>query len=182
MAEIIGVRFKSAGKVYYFDPADLQFSRGDRVIVETARGIECGEVAMDNRKISDEEVVKPLKQVIRAATESDLKRVRDNAAREKQAFEICNEKIAKHKLKMKLVDVEFTFSISPQTGGSISVSWSRTSLRSFAPALSCGRSGCATKQRCSAGLASVGGSSAVPRFWGSSSRFRSRWQKAPAGG
>ena len=64
---------------------------------------------MDNRKISDEEVVKPLKQVIRAATESDLKRVRDNAAREKQAFEICNEKIAKHKLKMKLVDVEFTF-------------------------------------------------------------------------
>ena len=109
MAEIIGVRFKSAGKVYYFDPADLQFSRGDRVIVETARGIECGEVAMDNRKISDEEVVKPLKQVIRAATESDLKRVRDNAAREKQAFEICNEKIAKHKLKMKLVDVEFTF-------------------------------------------------------------------------
>ena len=107
MAEIIGVRFKSAGKEYYFDPADLQFSRGDRVIVETARGIECGEVAMDNRKISDEEVVKPLKQVIRAATESDLKRVRDNAAREKQAFEICNEKIAKHKLKMKLVDVEF---------------------------------------------------------------------------
>ena len=184
MAEIIGVRFKSAGKVYYFDPADLQFSRGDRVIVETARGIECGEVAMDNRKISDEEVVKPLKQVIRAATESDLKRVRDNAAREKQAFEICNEKIAKHKLKMKLVDVEFTFDNNKilfyfTADGRVDFrELVKTSLRSFAPALSCGRSGCATKQRCSAGLASVGGSSAVPRFWGSSSRFRSRWQKS----
>ncbi len=109
MAEIIGVRFKSVGKVYYFDPDSLKVEKGMRVIVETARGVECGEVAMANREIRDEELVKPLKKVMRIATEEDLKKIQDNASREKQAFDICNEKIAKHKLNMKLVDVEFTF-------------------------------------------------------------------------
>lgn len=109
MAEIIGVRFKSAGKVYYFDPDSMQLEKGTKVIVETARGVECGEVAMENREVEDEGIVKPLKKVMRAATAEDLKKVEENAAREKQAFGICNEKIAKHKLEMKLVDVEFTF-------------------------------------------------------------------------
>ncbi|MCI8650514.1 MAG: stage 0 sporulation family protein [Anaerotruncus sp.] len=109
MAEIIGVRFKSVGKVYYFDPGPLRLEKGMQVIVETARGVECGEVAMGNRHIDDEELAKPLKKVIRSATQEDLRKLRDNASREKQAFAICNEKIAKHKLNMKLVDVEFTF-------------------------------------------------------------------------
>lgn len=109
MAEIIGVRFKSVGKVYYFDPGDLTVEKGGHVIVETARGVECGEVAMSNRTIGDKEVVKPLKKVMRVATPEDLKRVSDNAAKQKHAFKVCEEKIARHKLDMKLVDVEFTF-------------------------------------------------------------------------
>ncbi|WP_101908333.1 PSP1 domain-containing protein [Marasmitruncus massiliensis] len=109
MAEIIGVRFKSVGKVYYFDPDSLQVEKGAKVIVETTRGVECGEVAMANRQVEDESIVKPLKKVMRIATAEDLKKVEENAAREKQAIAICNEKIAKHKLSMKLVDVEFTF-------------------------------------------------------------------------
>lgn len=109
MAEIIGVRFKSVGKVYYFDPGDIKAEKGDSVIVETARGLECGEVAMANRQVSDKSIVKPLKKVVRAATKEDLQRVENNAGRQKQAFAVCQEKIAKHKLDMKLVDVEFTF-------------------------------------------------------------------------
>lgn len=109
MAEIIGVRFKSVGKVYYFDPGGLMIEKGGHVVVETARGVECGEVAMGNRTIGDKEVVKPLKKVMRIATPEDMKRVSDNAAKEKHAFKVCEEKIARHKLNMKLVDVEFTF-------------------------------------------------------------------------
>lgn len=109
MAEIIGVRFKSVGKVYYFDPNGVQAEKGGHVIVETARGMECGEVAMANREVSDKTIVKPLKKVVRAATREDMQRVENNLARQKQAFTVCQEKIAKHKLDMKLVDVEFTF-------------------------------------------------------------------------
>lgn len=109
MAEIIGVRFKSVGKVYYFDPDGLQAEKGHYVIVETARGTECGEVAMPNRVVSEKTIVKPLKKVVRLATKDDLQKVQANAARQAQAFSVCQEKIAKHKLDMKLVDVEFTF-------------------------------------------------------------------------
>ena len=109
MAEIIGVRFKQVGKVYYFDPAGIQVQKGDSVIVETARGVECGEVAMENRQVSDESIVKPLKQVIRKATREDLAQVRRNQEKRVSAAKICNEKIAAHKLEMKLVDVEYTF-------------------------------------------------------------------------
>ena len=109
MAEVIGVRFKQVGKVYYFDPAGVQVQKEDSVIVETARGIECGEVAMENRQVSDESVVKPLKKVIRKATKEDLAQVRKNQEKQAAAAKICNEKIAAHKLDMKLVDVEYTF-------------------------------------------------------------------------
>ncbi len=109
MAEVIGVRFKEVGKVYYFDPDSLKLKKGDRVIVETVRGIECGEVAMDNRDIDDEEIVKPLKKLIRIADENDIKRVEENKEKEREAFEICQEKISAHGLDMKLVDVEYTF-------------------------------------------------------------------------
>ena len=109
MAEVIGVRFKEVGKVYYFDPDGKTIKKGDRVIVETVRGIECGEVAMDNREISDEEIVKPLKKLIRIADQSDLNKVKENKEKEREAFEICQKKISAHGLDMKLVDVEYTF-------------------------------------------------------------------------
>ncbi len=107
--EVVGIRFKEVGKIYYFDPLDIKFSKGDHAIVETVRGIECGEVAMENREIDDEEIIKPLKPIIRIATEEDLKIVENNRIKEQEAFEICLKKIAAHKLDMKLVDVEYTF-------------------------------------------------------------------------
>lgn len=109
MAEVIGVRFKNVGKVYYFDPDGNSLKQGDMVVVETARGIECGEIAMANRQISDEGIVQPLKKLIRVATKEDLKKLEENAGKEKAAFDICLKKIAAHKLEMKLVDVEYTF-------------------------------------------------------------------------
>ena len=109
MATVIGVRFKEVGKVYYFDPDGLTLKKGEKVIVETVRGIECGEVAMDNREISDEEIVKPLKKLIRIATPEDIATVTENKKKEKEAFEICQKKIMAHGLDMKLVDVEYTF-------------------------------------------------------------------------
>ena len=109
MAQVIGVRFKDVGKIYYFDPLDLEIIKGSRVIVETARGVECGEVAMERKEVSDEGLVQPLKPVIRVATKEDLKKVEENHEKEKQAFDICLKKIADHKLDMKLVEVEYTF-------------------------------------------------------------------------
>jgi len=109
MAEIIGVRFKDVGKIYYFDPGGMEMKNGDKVIVETARGVECGDVAIENRDMPDDQIVKPLKMVIRKATDEDIQTVESNRAKEKDAFRICLEKIAKHKLDMKLVDVEYTF-------------------------------------------------------------------------
>ena len=107
--EVIGVRFKEVGKVYYFDPEGEKFSIGDRVIVETSRGTECGEVVADNRFVSEEKIVMPLKKVIRFATAEDLEHVAENDRLEKQAFEKCLVKISEHGLDMKLVDVEYTF-------------------------------------------------------------------------
>jgi len=112
MAEIVGIRFKNVGKVYYFGPNGMTFKKGDRAIVETARGLECGEVAMENRDVPDDSIVNPLKPVIRLATEADLKTVEQNKEKEKKAYKICEEKIAQHGLEMKLVDVEYTFDSS----------------------------------------------------------------------
>ena len=112
MATVIGLRFKNVGKMYYFDPGDARPKKGDHAIVETARGVECGEVTMECREVSDDNIVQPLKKVIRIATKEDLARVEDNHRREKSAFEICCKKIAAHKLEMKLVDVEYTFDSS----------------------------------------------------------------------
>ena len=109
MAQVVGIRFKDSGKVYSFDPGELFFQNGDHAVVETARGAECGEVALGNHEVPDEEVVKPLKRVLRAATTEDLQTVERNREREKKAFSVCEEKIRAHKLDMKLVDVEYTF-------------------------------------------------------------------------
>ncbi|HIQ83062.1 MAG TPA: stage 0 sporulation family protein [Candidatus Pullichristensenella stercorigallinarum] len=109
MATVIGVRFKKAGKVYYFDPSDVWPRPGDNVVVETARGVEFGEVVTGAREVADEQIVAPLKKVVRVATEEDVRRAEYNAKREEEAFRICLEKVAKHKLEMKLVSVEYTF-------------------------------------------------------------------------
>ena len=109
MAEVIGVRFKNMGKVYYFDPNSEKLSADDHVVVETARGVECGEVAMGNRDVADDSIVQPLKKVIRKATKDDLRRVAENELKAKNAFTQCEKKIAERGLEMKLVDVEYTF-------------------------------------------------------------------------
>ena len=109
MAEIIGVKFKETGKVYYFDPVGQKIEEGTSVIVETSRGLECATVAIANRIVSDENIVAPLKQLVRKATEEDLKTLEKIKQDEKEALEICQQKIEKHNLDMKLVDVEYTF-------------------------------------------------------------------------
>ncbi len=109
MVKIIGVKFKKGGKTYYFSPKDIEFEVNERVIVETARGVECGIVALANKEIEDNEIVSPLKEIIRKATPTDLKTVEKNKAKEEEAFKICLEKIAYRKLNMNLVDVECTF-------------------------------------------------------------------------
>ena len=108
MTEVVGVRFKEVGKIYYFAPNSLNLRLGDYVIVETARGVECGQIAMTNRKIDDDDIVRPLKKIIRKANEEDIICIEENRKKEKEAFRICGEKIAQHKLSMKLVDVEYT--------------------------------------------------------------------------
>ena len=109
MIKIIGVRFRNAGKIYYFDPKKLPIKKGDHVIVETARGIEYGSVVADAREVTDDQVVQPLKHVIRIANADDNARAQRNKEKEKEAFRICLEKIRKHKLEMKLIDTEYTF-------------------------------------------------------------------------
>lgn len=109
MQLIIGVRFKPVGKIYYFSPENIEFNDGDGVIVETARGVEYGTVVISNREVPDEEIVQPLKPVIRKATEKDELQVLKNRADSKEAIKIAKEKIAKRELSMKLVDVEYTF-------------------------------------------------------------------------
>jgi len=109
MLEIIGVRFRSAGRIYYFDPRGADIKNGDSVIVETARGVECGEVAIANKKIKEEEFTQTLKPVIRIATDKDLEQVRQNNEREVNALDICAKKIREHKLDMKLISAEYTF-------------------------------------------------------------------------
>lgn len=109
MAEVIGVRFKEVGKVYYFAPGEHKLSIDDMVIVETARGVECGTVALENKIVPDESLTSPLKPLIRIATPEDLEHLAENRKKEKKAFAICEQKIADNKLEMKLVNVEYTF-------------------------------------------------------------------------
>ena len=109
MYNVVGVRFKKAGKIYYFDPVDFPVDKDQHVIVETARGIEYGKVVVGQKQVGESDVVLPLKKVIRIAGDSDAKIVEENKAAARNAFATCLEKIRDHQLKMKLVDVEFTF-------------------------------------------------------------------------
>lgn len=109
MIKVIGIRFKKAGKIYYFDPQELELNVEDKVIVETARGIEFGTAVTPIKFVSEEEIVSPIKPVIRVATHKDEKTYKKNKEKEVKALEICKEKVEKHKLDMKLIDVEYTF-------------------------------------------------------------------------
>jgi len=109
MTKVVGIRFRTAGKIYYFDPLSYDLKRGDHVIVETARGVEYGTVVGDVKEIEDNAVVQPLKPVLRVANQKDDEQEAKNKVKEREAFEICYEKIHKHGLEMKLIDAEYTF-------------------------------------------------------------------------
>jgi cell fate regulator YaaT (PSP1 superfamily) len=109
MISVVGIRFKKAGKIYYFDPDEIVINKFDHVIVETARGLEFGEVVIGKREVEEAEIVSPLKKVIRIATNEDQVKNSDNKDREKEAFDLCLGKIGEHGLSMKLIDVEYTF-------------------------------------------------------------------------
>ena len=109
MIKVVGVRFKKAGKIYYFDPADMDIKKDSYVVVETARGVEFGECVIGIKEISEDDIVAPLKSVLRIATEEDINKHFKNKDKEKDAFEICLKKIQEHGLTMKLIDVEYTF-------------------------------------------------------------------------
>lgn len=109
MTKVVGIRFRSVGKLYYFDPLNYDLKKGDFAVVETARGVECGTVLQGVHEVEDKEIVKPLKAVMRKATPEDIKQYKANREKEKKAFSICNQKIAIHNPEMKLVDVEYTF-------------------------------------------------------------------------
>ena len=109
MEKVIGVRFRNAGKVYYFSPENLKIEQGDHVVVETARGIEYGYVVLGIKEVEEDKIIQPLKPVMRVATPEDDERAEKNREREKEAFKICQEKIRKHDLDMKLIDAEYTF-------------------------------------------------------------------------
>ena len=109
MTKVIGVRFRTAGKIYFFSPGKLEVETGDKVIVETARGVEFGSVVTGPKEVEDDKITQPLKSVIRLATDEDKKKEEKNREKEKEAFKICLEKIHKHGLEMKLIDAEYTF-------------------------------------------------------------------------
>ena len=109
MIDVAGIRFKRVGKIYYFSPGDLKLNQGDHVIVETSRGIEYGTVVIPLKKVTDDEIVPPLKKILRIATPDDDKQIEINKEKEKEAMKLCQEKINKHNLEMKLIDVEYTF-------------------------------------------------------------------------
>ena len=109
MTEVVGVKFRTAGKVYYFAPKGIPFSRGEFAIVETSRGLEYGEILLENTEVSEDKIVAPLKEILRKATEEDRLKYEENHIEEKKAYALCQEKIKEHGLEMKLIDVEYTF-------------------------------------------------------------------------
>ena len=184
MAQIIGVRFKEVGKVYYFDPCGIQTTVGQHVIVETARGVEYGEVAIANRDVAEGEVTKPLKKLLRVATHSDEKVVETNQKRAKEAFAICEKKIAEHKLDMKLVSVEYTFDLNKvlfyfTADGRVDFRELVKDLASvFRTRIELRQIGVRDERRFWADWASAADRCAVHRFWTIFSRYLSIWQNS----
>ena len=178
MAEIIGVRFKTVGKVYYFAANGIQAQVGDAAIVETARGVECGEVALSNKEIPEEQITAPLKEVIRLATAEDLAVVAKNKKKEGDAFRICEEKIRFRKLDMKLVEVECTFDNSKLLF--YFTAENRVDFRELVKDLASvfrTRMASGTRQSSWGDWAFAAGNSAARAIWEISSRFPSRWRR-----
>ena len=184
MIKVIGVRFRKAGKVYYFDPAQMEIKMGDHVIVETARGIEFGEVVLGVREVDEKKVIQPLKSVIRMATKNDEELERKNKEKEHEAFQICQEKIRKHELQMKLIDAEYTFDNNKllfyfTADGRIDfVSLSRIWRRSLRRGSSCARLASGMRRRFWVASVSVVVRSVVIHIYRSLFRFQLRWQKS----
>ena len=170
MKKVISVRFKENGKSYYFDPGDATIHTGEYVIVETARGVECGEVVRSAHEIASGSFPREIKPVIRLADGVDVRRMRQNRADEKAAFELCEKRIAAHKLQMKLVDAEYTLDRSKLVF--YFTADNRVDFRElvkdlagqFHTALSCARSACAMKARCWAAWACAASRSAAAGF------------------
>ena len=178
MIEIIGVRFKANGKVYYFSPGDHQFQTGDLVVVETSKGTECGEITIPNKTIQQAAVVQPLKQILRPVNKEDRKTLEQNRKKEIRAFHICEEKIAMRKLEMKLIEVECAFDNSKLLF--YFTAENRVDFRDLVKdlaALNCVKSACETRQKFSAVLAFADGNFAAKAFCANSSRFPLKWQR-----
>ena len=184
MVKVIGVRFRVAGKIYFFSPGKLEIRQGDNVIVETARGVEFGRVVSGPKEVPDDEVIQPLKSVIRIATEQDHKTEEKNREKEKEAFKICLEKIRKHGLDMKLIDAEYTFDNNKvlfyfTADGRIDF---RELVKDLAAVSgqgsNCGRSVCGMRRRSGAASESAEDRFAAARICLSLRRCRSRWQKS----
>ena len=163
MAIVIGVRFKKPGKVYYFDPCGLDVKADDPVVVETVRGVEMGECARAPYEVPDEEVVPPLRKVVRIATDADISQVEQNRENERRAYDICQEKIAQHKLEMKLVDVEYAFDCSK-----IIFYFTANGRVDFRMLV---------KDLAAVGSARAAAPSAAARSWAISSRYPSKWRR-----
>ena len=178
MIEIIGVRFKANGKVYYFSPGDHQFQTGDLVVVETSKGTECGEVTIPNKTIQQAAVVQPLKQILRPVNKEDRKTLEQNRKKEIRAFHICEEKIAMRKLEMnvRLITANCC-SILPLKIVWISGIWSRIWLQFSGHALNCVKSACGTRQKSSAVLVFADGNFAARAFCANFSQFPLKWQR-----
>ena len=169
MIKVIGVRFRKAGKVYYFDPAQMEIKMGDHVIVETARGIEFGEVVLGVREVDEKKVIQPLKSVIRMATKNDEELERKNKEKEHEAFQICQEKIRKHELQMKLIDAEYTFD-----NNKLLFYFTADGRRGS----SCARLASGMRRRFWVASVSVVVRSVVIHIYRSLFRFQLRWQKS----
>lgn len=183
MKEIIGVRFRPNGKIYFFSPGDHDVECGQFVIVETARGVEFGKVVLGKRNIDDGKIVSTLKTIIRVATDEDKKRHEDNKEKSKKAFAICKEKIAKHKLDMKLIEAEYTFDNNKvlfyfTADGRIDFRELVKDLASvFKTRIELRQIGVVMRRRWLVVSVSVAGSCAAMSICQSSFRYRSRWQR-----
>ena len=183
MIEIIGVRFKANGKVYYFSPGDHQFQTGDLVVVETSKGTECGEVTIPNKTIQQAAVVQPLKQILRPVNKEDRKTLEQNRKKEIRAFHICEEKIAMRKLEMKLIEVECAFDNSKLLF--YFTAENRVDFRDlvkdlaaiFRTRIELRKSACGTRQKSSAVLVFADGNFAARAFCANFSQFPLKWQR-----
>ena len=181
MKEIIGVRFRQAGKGYYFSPGKHKLKRGEFVIVETAKGVEIGTVVLPNRRMEEEKIVAPLKPIIRVATKEDEEKEAENRRKEKEAYRICYQKIHKHKLEMKLIEAEYTFDnnkLLQRMEGLTSVNWLKIWPACSAPVLNCVRSVSETRQRSGEESESAEDRCAATVICQNSCRYPSRWLKS----